>query len=404
MRLAGLVRLTHPFPSLLDGAATVAIALLAGGDAVTALRLGASMVALQASIGASTTSSTRRPTPVANPANRSPPVSCAGRRPPGGRHWRGASGLSLAAGRASACLSSPSAVLAVGYAYDLRAKGTAWSWLPFALGIPLLPVFAWFGAAGRLPGAFAILLPAAVAVGTALAIANARADIERDLAAGHASVATRLGPAAPGRWAAVARAVVLVALASLVAAGAAAGRRLGGARGRGGGHDRRRLGAWPAASAARRERAWEIQAIGVAAARCRVAGGRRRPGVGELGPCRPSVVRVVAPDDRDRVLELELGDRQVLGQVLSVGLRDGAAQLRAAQHRDQVFDRVGEVLLGVDKRVIGDRDGADSSTQPDASSARGRTLGPPRSGTPRPPRHRRRCRGRDRGPRSCRGA
>ena len=28
------------------------------------------------------------------------------------------------------------------------AKGTAWSWVPFAVGIPLLPVFAWLGAAG----------------------------------------------------------------------------------------------------------------------------------------------------------------------------------------------------------------------------------------------------------------
>ena len=86
------------------------------------------------------------------------------------------------------------AVLAIGYAYDLRAKGTAWSWLPFAIGIPLLPVFAWFGTTGELPGSFAILLPAAVAAGAALAIANALADVERDRAAGLRSVALRLGP------------------------------------------------------------------------------------------------------------------------------------------------------------------------------------------------------------------
>ena len=45
--------------------------------------------------------------------------------------------------------------LAVGYAYDLVAKGTAWSWLPFALGLPLLPLFGWYGATGGLPAAWA---------------------------------------------------------------------------------------------------------------------------------------------------------------------------------------------------------------------------------------------------------
>ncbi len=50
--LGGLVRLVHPFPILLDGIVSGAVALLAGGDAPTALRLGVAMVALQASIGA----------------------------------------------------------------------------------------------------------------------------------------------------------------------------------------------------------------------------------------------------------------------------------------------------------------------------------------------------------------
>ena len=39
----------------------------------------------------------------------------------------------------------PVVILAIGYGYDLVAKGTAWSWLPFAVGIPLLPVFGWLG-------------------------------------------------------------------------------------------------------------------------------------------------------------------------------------------------------------------------------------------------------------------
>ena len=49
--LAGFVRLTHPFPSLLDGIVVAAIALIAGGEVGTAVALGVSMTALQGSIG-----------------------------------------------------------------------------------------------------------------------------------------------------------------------------------------------------------------------------------------------------------------------------------------------------------------------------------------------------------------
>src|SRR5687767_15151102 len=51
-RLAGLVRLVHPFPSLLDGIVSGAVALLAGASPMDALRLGLAMTALQFGIGA----------------------------------------------------------------------------------------------------------------------------------------------------------------------------------------------------------------------------------------------------------------------------------------------------------------------------------------------------------------
>ena len=38
-------------------------------------------------------------------------------------------------------------------------EGTAWSWLPFAVGIPILPVYGWLGATGSLPGLFHRLVP-----------------------------------------------------------------------------------------------------------------------------------------------------------------------------------------------------------------------------------------------------
>lgn len=265
-RLEGLIRLTHPFPSLLDGAATATIALLAGGDTMTALRLGASMVALQASIGA------------LNDVIDAP--ADAGRKPgkpiPSGLVAPAAACLVVLLGAVTglllAAFSGPGLValaalgLGVGCAYDLWAKGTAWSWLPVAIGVPLLPVFAWFGATGGLPTSFAVLLPAAVAAGAALAMANARADLERDMAAGHESVAIRLGSDRAWWLSAVLLGLVMaVAIGSLWLRGAAAV-ALAAALAAGGVIAAGLELARPAeASAARRERAWEIQAIGVAA-------------------------------------------------------------------------------------------------------------------------------------------
>ena len=264
-RIGGFIRLIHPFPSVLDGAATFAIALLAGGDPGTALRLGGSMVALQASIGTLNDL-------VDAPAD-------AGRKPgkpiPRGlvspAQARMALVLAAVVGVVLAAISGPGpallalVILAVGFGYDVLAKGTAWSWLPFAFGVPLLPVFSWYGVAGTVPPAFAVLVPAAIAAGAGLAIANTRADVERDLAAGGDSVALRLGlDRAWGIEAALLGAVIGVAIgstflwrgpsielaaligaAAIVVAGLMIGRR--------------------GASPARRERAWEVEAVGVAA-------------------------------------------------------------------------------------------------------------------------------------------
>jgi 4-hydroxybenzoate polyprenyltransferase len=155
------------------------------------------------------------------------------------------------------------AILAVGYAYDGWFKGTAWSWLPFAIGIPLLPVYAWAGAAGVVPAQFTVLVPCAGLAGAALAIANSLADVERDSEAGVTSVARRLGYGAAWALHAGLHGVVLVvALATLPVLGtvgpgaavAALGSAVilaGVAAGRGRGPEVR-------------ERAWELEAVGVA--------------------------------------------------------------------------------------------------------------------------------------------
>ena len=171
----------------------VAVASVAAADPTIAARLGIAMTALQASIGA------------LNDVVDAP--RDAGHKPgkpiPAGLLTVTlartvvvlAAGLGLALSVPSGVLTVGLAVivLGIGYAYDLVFKGTAWSWVPFAVGIPLLPVFGWLGATGGLPASFAVLLPVAVLAGAALAIANARADLDRDAAAGVDSVAVRLG-------------------------------------------------------------------------------------------------------------------------------------------------------------------------------------------------------------------
>jgi 4-hydroxybenzoate polyprenyltransferase len=220
--VAAHVRLVHPFPSALDGVVVAVTALLAGGGLAVAAGLGLSMIALQSSIGAlndlhDAPADTGRLPPKPIPADQ---VSTRMARAVvvGGATI----GLVLAAGAGPVVLALAVAVLAVGFGYDLLAKGTPWSWLPFAIGIPILPVYGWVGATGVMPDFFVALVPMAMLAGAALAIANARADLERDITAGSRSVATALGTERAWRlhvgiWILV----LTLGLASLVSTGAA---------------------------------------------------------------------------------------------------------------------------------------------------------------------------------------
>lgn len=174
-------------------------------------------------------------------------------------------GLALSAALGVAVVVIALLGVGIGYLYDLRLKGTGWAWLPFALGVPLLPVYAWVGAGAALPSAFAVLLPAAVAAGAALALGNQLDDLADDAVAGTTSTARRLGPDVA--WVAMAAlyaGVTVAALGSLavldgrgagvVVAGVGAGvTALGTASARLGPQTLRPL----------RRLAWELQGIGV---------------------------------------------------------------------------------------------------------------------------------------------
>jgi 4-hydroxybenzoate polyprenyltransferase len=175
--------------------------------------------------------------------------------------------LTFAGGLALAMVAGPQVaalsvlVMAIGLAYDFVLKGTAWSWVPFAVGIPVLPVYGWFGAAGSLPPLFGILIPVAIAGGAALAIANTLVDVERDTAAGARSVATSLGPARA--WAIGAVLVAAIVASAIASAWAVAGPLTAGVVAAAGLVPLGGVALGHRADAARRERAWQVEAIGL---------------------------------------------------------------------------------------------------------------------------------------------
>jgi len=214
--IAARVRLVHPFPSVLNGLATLALALLAGAGPPVALRLGLAMTAIQFSIGAlndlvdAPRDRGRDPAkPVADglvrlATARTVAVVAA------------AIGLGLAAASGPAAVAVAAAGAACGYAYDLRLSRTAWAWLPLAVALPLVPVFAWVGATGTVPGALLVLVPIGMLAGGGLAVGNSLADLEADRAAGAPSVAVRLGRRdAAGLHAAALGAAAALAIVSL---------------------------------------------------------------------------------------------------------------------------------------------------------------------------------------------
>ena len=188
------------------------IASLAGAPPSTALRLGAAMLALQASIGAlndvvdaGRDAGQKSGKPIPRGLVR---IGAARAVVVGGL----VAGLALAAASGPATVAVAAVGVGVGYLYDLRLSQTAWSWLPFALGVPVLPLFAWLGGQGTVPSALLTLFPLGVLAGAGLALANSLADVERDSAAGKPSAAVQLG-----RDRAWAIQVALLAIAAVLA-------------------------------------------------------------------------------------------------------------------------------------------------------------------------------------------
>ncbi len=270
--LAGLVRLLHPFPSLLCATATATIASLAGADPPVVARLFLAMLGIQVSIGAlndlvdaplDAAQKPRKPIPSGLVTRRAARYVVAG---------GGAAGIALSAISGPATGVAAIGCLALGYAYDLRLSRTALSWLPLSFALPLLPIHAWLGAANVVPAGLLLLVPVGVLAGGGLAIANGLADVERDTLANRRTIAVRLGPRRAWlvQTLALATAAALAVLVAPLVPDGVVGDALAALRivrlgGIGLGVVAVAAGAVVIASsrAALRERGWELEAIGV---------------------------------------------------------------------------------------------------------------------------------------------
>ena len=238
------------------------IALIAGAQAGLAMRLGLGMLGLQFAIGAANDLRDGASDGLAR-LDKPIPAGLLSRRAAAGIGVAAAVlGLLAAATVGVAALALGAVGLADGLVYDFRLKGTPLAWLPFAAGVGLLPLYAWLGARGTVPAAFAAVVALAVVAGAALALANALVDIASDRGSDVVSIATYLGA---GRTlfvnAALLASVDIVAVASTMAiAGAtplllveASGCWLGLVG----------LGLAAARSYQARAFVWEVQAVGI---------------------------------------------------------------------------------------------------------------------------------------------
>ena len=82
-------------------------------------------------------------------------------------------------------------ILVLGIWYDVRAKRSLWSWVPYAIGIPTLPLWG-FAAAGRFERVLLLAYPMGALLSVALNMSNTLPDREGDAAFGLRALTHRL--------------------------------------------------------------------------------------------------------------------------------------------------------------------------------------------------------------------
>ena len=258
----GPVGILHPFPSLLDGLATGLIALVAGGALPSALMAGIAMTVIQTSIGATNDLCDIEHDRVARPRKVLASGLITPRLVATYAVLAAVAGLAIALRLGSLAVTLAAAGLAVGLVYDVWLNRTRWSWVPYAVGLPLLAAFAWSAARGTLPPGMPALMVLGAVAGAALSIGNGLVDLDDDAAAGRGGLAFRLGAARAWGVLLVLYAILLAVAAVDVVASAPGRLAVAtlslGAVAVAAGAFASRSGTPPV-----RERAWEVQGIGV---------------------------------------------------------------------------------------------------------------------------------------------
>ena len=187
-----LFRLAHPLPTLLNAVAAAALATVAGAGPSAAGLAALTMIGVHTCIGASNDYLDRH-----RDRDRPEKPIAAGELPPSAGVLLAATGVTVglvAAAQVSALtLTLAAAGALIGASYNAWLKRTALSWLPFALGVSIIPAFAWSTVSSVLPTPILTLSLIALPGGAALALQNSLADRALDLRSGMHSAAVRLG-------------------------------------------------------------------------------------------------------------------------------------------------------------------------------------------------------------------
>lgn len=255
-----IVRLAHPLPTLLNAAVAAALATVAGARLEQAGLAAATMLGIHSCIGSlndlfdQARDSGRREKPLAL-----------------GTVSRGAALVLAVVGLggglvAASLLGSSALVLAVvgaacGIAYDAGVKNTPLSWLPFALGVGVVPLFAWAAAGLDAPPPILGLSVAAIPGGAALALQNGLADRVLDERAGLHSAVVRIGERPAQSLALLAHGAAIGAVLVVSPPGASFGALLVATALIAAG-----LACSGASSRWVRQRGWEVSALGLALA------------------------------------------------------------------------------------------------------------------------------------------
>ena len=193
-RAWGLLRLCHPFPSLLVTAVVCAIVPLADRSPSAALwiQLGLGLLCFLGAFGAANdvvdatgdaASKLWKPIPSGRVSRRTATAVAT---------LLAGAGMIVTGSLPLGAWLVGAAGLGCGLIYDFGLNRTRWSWLPMSIALPLVPIWVWL-AVGAWSGLLWWALPIGMLLGFALHLVNQAPDVTEDVRAGKRGAAHAMG-------------------------------------------------------------------------------------------------------------------------------------------------------------------------------------------------------------------